>query len=424
MRETVDFLVRNVRRYDADALVDIAIAKGRIVHIGKADLSIAPARSLDLEGYLVSPAFVEPHYHLDKCFVADVSLPEGTLEEQLAASSTGKTALRASHVAERATRMGRLLAGRGVTMVRSFADIDEFAELRILEGLREAKRRLEGIIDLQIVAFPQHGLFTHAGTFDLIVKALESGVDAVGGHPQLENGPENAHRQVRTVFELCRAYDVDADFHVDETDDPSSRWMEETLRVAIEFGWEGRLNLAHCCSLPKQNTGYRESIYALLKAAGATIVSSPTSGLLFRGYGDHDPPRGITTVREIIERGINVAIGQELYQSVFSRHLRFPDPLFTGQLMAYLAKLADDSGLMKVHQMLTLNPAKSLRMKDYGLSVGDRADLVFLKASSIGEALTLLAPERLVLKGGQLVSRSRYCQSTWDPEAHQLSPLA
>ena len=415
MPETVQLLVRNVRRYDDNRKVDVAIADGLIRRISEGNGAFEPAEVLDLEGYVVSPGFVEPHFHLDKCLAAEVALPDGTLAEQLDAFCKAKSHLTAEVVAERAYRMGRILASRGVILVRSFADIDQYADLRILEGLKEAKRRLEGLIDVQLVAFPQMGIFTHGNTRGLLEKALEMGVDAIGGHSELETGKADTLRQIDLVFQLARAFNIDADFHVDESDSRTSRWLEMCARKAIEYGYQGRTNLGHGCSIAHQGPEYRRSVYEILKEADATVVSSPTSGLLFRGHGEANPPRGITMVKEMLDFGINVACAQEAYQSVFSRHLRFPDPLFTGQLMAYTAKLSDEKGLSAVFRMLTGNPAKALRIPDYGLTEGCRADLVFLKASSIFEALTLLSPERMTVKRGRVVARSHFSGSTWDP---------
>ena len=415
MPETVQLLVRNVRRYDDNRKVDVTIADGLIRRISEGNGAFEPAEVLDLEGYVVSPGFVEPHFHLDKCLAAEVALPDGTLAEQLDAFCKAKSHLTAEVVAERAYRMGRILASRGMILVRSFADIDQYADLRILEGLKEAKRRLEGLIDVQLVAFPQMGIFTHGNTRGLLEKALEMGVDAIGGHSELETGKADTLRQIDLVFQLARAFDIDADFHVDESDSRTSRWLEMCARKAIEYGYQGRTNLGHGCSIAHQGPEYRRSVYEILKEADATVVSSPTSGLLFRGHGEANPPRGITMVKEMLDFGINVACAQEAYQSVFSRHLRFPDPLFTGQLMAYTARLSDEKGLSAVFRMLTGNAAKALRIPDYGLTEGCRADLVFLKASSIFEALTLLSPERITVKRGRVVARSHFSGSTWDP---------
>ena len=421
MSDTVQLLVRNVRRYDDNRKVDVAIADGLIRRISEGSDAVEPAEVLDLEGYVVSPGFVEPHFHLDKCLAAEVALPGGTLDQQLEAFCEAKSRLSAEVFAERAYRMGRILASRGVVLVRSFADIDQYAELRILEGLKEARRRLEGLIDLQIVAFPQMGIFTHDNTRRLLEEALEMGVDAVGGHSELETGKADTLRQIDLVFQLARAFDIDADFHVDESDSRSSRWLETCARKAVEYGYRGRTNLGHGCAIAHQSPEYRQSVYDLLKEADATVVSSPTSGLLFRGHGEANPPRGITMVKEMLDFGINVTCAQEAYRSVFSRHLRFPDPLFTGQLMAYTAKLSDEEGLGTVFRMLTGNGAKALGSPDYGLAEGCRADLVFLKASSIFEALTLLSPERITLKRGRVVARSHFSGSAWDPDLERFT---
>jgi cytosine deaminase len=404
--------VQGARRFDTGEQVDIQLIGGKIHEIrsarGSRETQGQDDQVLDLAGHIVSPGFVEAHFHLDKCFASEVELPGGSLDEQLKAFARAKAKFTPDDVAERACRMAKIMLSRGVTTLRSYADVDQTADLRLFEGLREAQRRLKGMIDLQVVAFPQMGIFTHPDTLDLLKRCLSQGINAIGGHSELERSSDDTARQIDLVFRLAREYNVDADFHIDETDDPNSRWLEFCTRKAIEYRHFGRTNMGHACSIIQQDEPYRRQVYDLLREADATIASSPTSGLLFRGLDQVNPPRGITAVKEMLEVGVNVVCAQETYKSVFSRHLRLPDPLFTGQLMAYMAKLSDEEGLRKIFRMLTFNAAKALGVKNYGLEAGCRADLVFLKADSIFEALTLLSPERMVMKDGRVVARSRY----------------
>ena len=400
-------VIRNVRLAGTGEHVDCVIASGRVEQLALPE-SVAGTSEMSGEGFLLTPGFVEPHFHLDKCFSTAGAAPRASFDEHLALIVRNKAAYTDEDVAARACRAGRLLSSRGVTHVRSFADVDTFAGLHALRGVVEARRRLAGVLTVQVVAFPQHGVKANPGAGKLLEEAMRLGADVVGGHPQLEGSAADAAAHIDTVFGLAREFDVDVDFHVDETDRADSYWLERCARAALAHHYEGRITVAHACSLSKQDRDYRLGIYGLLKDAGVTVVSSPTSGLLFRGLDRHDPPRGTTTVRELVEHGVNVACGQELFRSVFSPHLRLPDPLFTGQLMAYVAQMADEAGLERIFGMLTHAGARALRLSAYGVTAGAAADLVLLKADSVADAFTTLSPERVVIKGGAVVARSEY----------------
>jgi cytosine deaminase len=270
-------VIANVRLAATGEAVDCVIRSGRIAEIGPAGATAAEA-AVDGTAFLLAPAFVEPHFHLDKCFSTAGATPRASLDEHLALVARNKRAYTVEDVAERACRAGRLLASRGVGHVRSFADVDGFAGLTAVQGLLEAKRRLAGLLTVQVVAFPQHGIMADPGTDKRLEQALRLGADVIGGHPQLEVSEAAGEAHVDFVFALARAFDVDVDFHVDETDRADSRWLEHCARKAIAHGYEGRIAVAHACALPKQPREYRSMVYGLLQDAGVTVVSSPTPG--------------------------------------------------------------------------------------------------------------------------------------------------
>jgi len=390
--------------------ITIGVRGGHIEHIGDAPPPWSDGERIDASGCLVSPAFVEPHYHLDKCFMTEGAAPEASFEEQVAAVAESKRRYTSETLAERATRAGRILAARGIGRVRSFVDIDPYARLVGFEGMLAARRRLAPDIDVQLVAFPQHGLVDAPETMAMMRHALANGATVVGGHPQLEASPAASLRQIDLVFELAREFDAHVDFHVDETDRADSLWLEPVLRATIAYGWQGRVAVSHAASLPKQPADYRRSIYALMRDAGAVMVSSPTSGLLFRGLDQVDPPRGITTVKELMDAGIPVASAQETYQSVFAPNLRFPDPILNALVLAYAAKLSTDAGLTRVWRTITVDAAKAVdgTATDYGLMVGAVADLVLVKADSVVDAFNRAVPGRTVIHGGRIVAQSTF----------------
>lgn len=364
--------------------------------------------------FLAAPGFVEPHYHLDKCFLSKGADSRLSLDAQLARYAELKRGVTAEVVEQRAVRAGRLLSQLGITHVRTFADVDVFCGLAALAGVLRARDRLSPWLDVQVIALAQHGVFVHEGTLDLLSEALEMGVHGLGGHPQLENSTATGQRQIESLFELAERHQLLLDFHVDETDDASSMWVERCASAAVASSLEGRVTLAHANTLSLQDRASRERVYGMLRTADVTLVSSPTSALLFRHVDNPAGPRGIPPISELLDHGINVAIGQEVFASQFSAHLRLPDPLLTGQIMAYTAWLADDEGLAAVFRMLGENGARALGLSAYGLDEGKDADLVLLRAGSVQDALTD-CQERFVIRAGRLVAHVVQIRSS-DPD--------
>lgn len=406
----MDLIIEGAKEASTGRLVTVGLRDGRIAHLGGALPPRTGDRTIQGAGFLVSPAFVEPHYHLDKCFMTEGAAPEASFEDQVAIVAESKRQYTPENVAERATRAGRLMASRGVGRVRSFVDIDPYARLVGLEGMLEARRRLAPLLDVQLVAFPQHGLIEAPETIAMMRHALSNGATVVGGHPQLEATRADSLRQIDLVFELAHEFDANVDFHVDETDRLDSLWLEPVLRAAIAHRWQGRVAVSHAASLPKQPLAYRQSIYALMREAGAVMVSSPTSGLLFRGLDEVDPPRGITTVKELIDAGIPVASAQETYQSVFAPNLRLPDPILNALMLAYAAKLSTDAGLAHVWRSITVDAARAVEgmTADYRLKPGAPADLVLVRADSIVDAFNQAVPGRTVIHRGVIVAQSSF----------------
>ncbi|MEQ8968290.1 MAG: amidohydrolase family protein [Azospirillaceae bacterium] len=408
--------IRDARRWTDGASIDIDLEDGRIVAVHAAGTGgTFPGAELDAAGALAAPPFAEPHYHLDKAFAEAEPLPGGTLAEQLAAIGRAAADTPEATFTERAVRAAGLMVASGVTTIRTFADIDPHVGLRVFRALQEAKRRLSGLVDLQVIAFPQHGLFTEPGIAGNVERAVAEGADGVGGHPQLERDATDGHRQIERVCTLAREAGVPVDFHVDETDDPASAWLAPVVEGALAAGLAGRMSLAHCNSLAWKPHAERASLIALLAQAGATVVVSPTSGLLFRGHGADDPTRGIAPVRALLDGGVRVACGQEIYRSLFSRNLRYPDPLMSGQLLAYMTRMADDAGLERVFAMLTADAPASLGLAPRHLVPGEPADLVLLDGACVQDVLTRPPPARTVIKAGRVIARSRFAAEIAEP---------
>ena len=402
---------------DTGERVSVGIHAGRIVEVGVSPKGQSASRVIDGHGWLISPCFVEPHYHLDKCFMTSGADPEASFESQVAAVGASKRLYTVETVADRAELAGRLMASRGIGAIRSFVDIDPYCNLVGFEGLKAAKSRLTPLVDVQIVAFPQHGLLNDEQTLPMIRAALKGGATVIGGHPQLEANGDASRRQIELVFELAKEYDVGVDFHVDENDRPDSLWLEAVVRATLRHNWHGRVAVSHAASLPKQPASYREELYRLMREARITMVSSPTSGLLFRGLKDVDPPRGITTVREMLAAGIPVACAQEAYQSVFAPNLRYPDPVLNAQVMAYSAKLSTDQGLKALWHMITDSAASAIGLSDYGLAAGNSANLLLVRAKDVAEVFTTGGLDRIAIHNGVVTAETRFTEMIHLPVA-------
>jgi cytosine deaminase len=399
-------VLRRCRLVDHRQLVDVAISGGRISDIGPNLPQVAD--ELDAGGRLVEPSFVEPHYHLDKCFTGEESLELRTLDEYIAAEAARKRQFTVDDVAERAGRVIEQLVANGVTRMRTQVDVDTSAELRGFEGIQEAAERYRDVIDIQLVAFPQQGIIQDPGSAELLREAMRRGATAIGGHPQLEICRSDSAQHIATVFDIADEFDADIDMHVDETDDPASTFIHDIAVETIRRGRQGRVACGHVCALALYNPYYATKVIELVRRAGITVVTNPTSNLLFRALLDPEPRwRGLTRVRELLEAGVNVVFGQETVKSTYIVTLRNPDPLLTAQILAHGAGMKSLADLDRLWQMMTSSAARAIGLPDHGLAVGRRADINVLDADSPADAIASIAPRRWVLREGRVVAETR-----------------
>lgn len=408
--EPVDLIVRNARLRGRNGLQDLAIDAGCFTAVG-ADLDVAAREELDVDGRLLTAALVEPHYHLDKCFVAREAPALTVLDDYLLLEADEKDGYTVEDVADRAGKAIELLVAQGVTSMRSQVDIDPVCGLTALEGLLAARARYAAVMDLQLVAFPQLGIVSHPEVPGLLREALARGCEAVGGHPQLEATDRDALRHLEIVFEIAQEFDRDIDLHVDETDDPNITYIHDVAALALAKGWHGRVNAGHVCSLALVNEYYAVKLIKLIRRAGITVITNPTSNLMFRAVLDQEPRwRGLTRVGQLLEAGVNVCFGQETINSVFITTWRNPDPLLTAQLLGYAAQLHRREQMDQLFDMMTVNAARALRLENYGLAPGCQASFNVYEAEDGLAALRFTAPRRYVFKRGQLVFENRLSQ--------------
>jgi len=403
----VDLIVKNARAWGKDKPQDFAFAGGRYIDAGKAGATNA-ARVIDARGRMAIPGFVEPHIHLDKALInEDVRVNvSGTLAEAIEIIWERKKRYTVEDIVERAGRVIRSAAANGVTRMRSHVDVDNIGGLRPLEGVLEARRRYAGLIDIEIVAFPQEGILKNPGTEKLLHQAMEMGADVVGGMPFNEASPADSREHIRIAFDIAQKHDADVDMHVDETDNPQARTLEMFAQAAIERGWHGRITAGHTCALAAYPDDYAARVIGLVKEAGMNMIMNPATNLMLQGRHDKQPiRRGITRVKELLAAGVNVSFGQDCVKDTFYPFGR-ADPLEVTLIAAHAAHLSQPEEIEEAFAMPTRNAAKLVRLDGYGMTPGCRGDLVILDAVSAADAITQQADRVCVIKNGRVVAET------------------
>ncbi len=257
----LELILRRTRLEGHDGLYDIGIGRGRIATIKK-KLESQAAIDLDAEGRLASPAFVEPHIHLDKVGVRSMLPPNrsGTLTEAIELSHRTKRAATVEQVADRAGRTIRRTVLAGTTSVRSHVDVDTIGGLTPLLGVLQARKEHADLCEIQTVAFPQEGIECHPGAQDAMRAAMRAGADVVGGMPHWERDRDAAQRHVDFCLDLAVEHDADVDMHIDESDDPRCRTLELLINATEERNWGGRVSASHCCAMAAWDDAYASEI--------------------------------------------------------------------------------------------------------------------------------------------------------------------
>jgi len=408
-------IIKNAKIREREGLVDIEIGdNGKISSIKDAKArEYKDVKIVDAKGFLVTPTFVDPHLHLDKVYTACSGRGSKyeTLEESIEIMHEIKRNYTVEDVKNRAIKAIRESVKFGCTKIRANVDVDNIGGLIPLKGVLAAKEETKDICDIQIVAFPQEGIFRNPGTEKLLYEAMEMGASVIGGMPAAEWLEDLSKKHVDLIFEIAKKYDVDIDMHIDQTKDPGAKSLAYTAWKSIQLGYEGRVTGGHCVSLAYQNQAYADKVMELLKLADFNVCVNP--GILAIMGVDPEPrTRGITRIRELVDKGINVATSQDTICDGF--HLYGTgNPLDYGLLLAYEAQYNSTGTIEKVMDMITYNSAKVMRLKDYGIKVGARADLNIVPVKTVAEAFRVRPPIAYVIKDGDIIAKSEY-KTEWN----------
>jgi cytosine deaminase len=387
----VSFVLRNVVVPDRGEPSDILISGEKIERIVPRGALKADIPGLDCQGNVALPSFVDSHIHLDKAFLIDRSEYQDSVAEKLRVTRELKRGFTKEDVKERALRGLRMAASNGTGRMRTSVDIDPVVGMGSLEGLLELKKDSRHLVDLQVVAFAQEGLFRHSDTIELLRKAMEFGADLLGGHTGMDVDPAN---HIDTMLTLAKEFNVDVEFHVDESGKPDEFWLAKLAQSVIKAGYEGRVSSIHCCSLATVDDRKAKDAIKMVKDAGMCVLVSP---------GIISPTRKITRVSELIEAGVTVALGSDNLRDTWYP-LGNVNLMLSCYLLTAANRLFSGPPFEELHNLITYNGARVLKASDYGLAEGTMADVVILQGESFWQALLAQRPVKAVLKRGQLVS--------------------
>jgi cytosine deaminase len=402
----MDVVIRNANLPDGQCGVDIAIEDGRIAAVGPA-LQVKGAREIDACGDLVTPPFVDAHFHLD----ATLSYGQprinqsGTLLEGIALWGELKPQLTQEALIERAMQYCDWAVARGLLAIRSHVDICD-DRLLAVEALLEVKRRVAPYLDLQLVAFPQDGLLRSPTAFANLKRAIAMGVDVVGGIPHFERTMAEGAESVRILCEFAAGKGLRVDMHCDESDDPLSRHIETLAYESNRLGLHGRVNGSHLTSMHSMDNYYVSKLLPLIREAGVSAVANPLINITLQGRHDTYPKRrGMTRVPEMLAAGIDVAFGHDCVMDPWYS-LGSADMLEVAHMGLHVAQMTGQDAMRACFAAVTETPARILGLQGYGVEAGCHADLVLLDAADPIEAIRLRAARKLVLRRGRVVAES------------------
>ena len=387
-------------------LGDVGIKDGKIAALEVA-LTAKAQEEIDASGYLVSPPFVDAHFHMD----ATLSLGQprlnqsGTLLEGIGLWGELKPHLTVEAIKERALRYCDLAVARGLLAVRSHVDICD-PRLLAVDALLEVRKEVAPYLDLQLVAFPQDGYLRDTGAAKLMETALDRGVDVVGGIPHFERTMDEGKKSVEVLCRIAAERGLRVDMHCDESDDPNSRHIETLTAETVRHGLQDRVTGSHLTSMHSMDNYYVSKLLPLMAEAEMNVVSNPLINITLQGRHDTYPKRrGMTRVPELMDAGVKVAFGHDCVMDPWYS-LGSADMLEVASMGLHVAQMTGVEQMKSCFRAVTEIPAAILGLEGYGLEKGCNADLVILQAADPVEALRLKANRLFVIRRGRIISSS------------------
>ena len=395
----IDTILRNARITEGASTptVDIGIDNGRIATIEPCPNS--DAQVYDLGGRLVTPGFVETHIHLDKsCLLDRISSGQGGLDAAIGEVARLKRGFTPEDVYHRARRTLEKCVLNGTTHLRTHLEVDPVVGLRSLEGILPLVQEFKWAMDIEICIFPQEGLLNNPGTDELIIQGLRRGGTVVGAAPYTDSDP---HGQIDRVFEIAREFDIDIDMHLDFGPNPENMDLDYVCELTERYGYGGRVAIGHVTKLSAAPPDRLEAQTRRLASAGVAVTVLPATDLYLMGrHQEHSMMRGVAPVHRLLEHGVNCTLSTN---NVLNPFTPFGDCSLVrmANLYANICQVGDPSRFTDCYEMVTNRPARLMRLPNYGLTVGQAADLAVLDCDTRAAAVSEVVAPMMAFKAGR-----------------------
>jgi cytosine/creatinine deaminase len=408
----LDLLIHNASLPDGRTSMSVAVQNGQITEVTQGFKADART-SVDAQGQLLTTPFVDAHFHMDATL--SYGLPRvnqsGTLLEGIALWGELKPLLTQEALVQRAMQYCDWATAKGLLAIRTHVDICD-ARLLAVDALLEVKKKVAPYIDLQLVAFPQDGVLRSPGALDNLKRALDKGVDVVGGIPHFERTMADGAASVKLLCEIAAERGLLVDMHCDESDDPLSRHVETLAYETQRLGLHGRVVGSHLTSMHSMDNYYVSKLLPLMREAQLGVVANPLINITLQGRHDTYPKRrGMTRVPEQLAHGLTVAFGHDCVMDPWYS-MGSGDMLEVASMGLHVAQMTSQAAMRQCFDAVTVNPAKLMHLQHFGLQKGCEASFVLLQARDPVEAIRLRAARLKVWRKGQLIAESAPAQST------------
>jgi len=395
----MDLLIKQARLEDDAELVDIAISEGKITAVAR-NIEESAATTIEAKGKVVIPGLIESHIHLDKALIADREPNNsGTLQEAIQVTAKLKPTFTEEDIYDRAKRALEMLIVHGTTAVRTHAEFDPAQGFTGFDTIMRLKEEYRDLIDIQVVAFPQEGIFKAPGTDKMMIEAMEKGADVVGGIPY-NDAPANEH--IDLIFEIAKRFDKDIDLHQDFADEADDTSIVYLCEKTIAEGYQGRVSVGHLTALHAMKPDQLAEVIDLMVKAQINVMPLPATDLHLGARNDaYNVRRAVTPIRKLRDAGVNICLGSNNIRNAFTPYGN-GDLIQIAMLAVPVAHLGGADDLPTVLPMITTNTAKALNIKDYGIAVGNRADLILLDTQRKADVLIDIPERLMVIKNGRI----------------------
>ena len=399
-----ELLVKNANLPDGRIGIDIGCESGKITAV-EAGITAEAKETVDATGWLIAPPFVDPHFHMDATL--SLGMPRmnmsGTLLEGIALWGELKKLQSTEEIVERALHYCDLATAMGIGAIRSHVDTCD-DELKGVQALLDVRERVKDYIDLQLVAFPQDGVLRDPKALENTIRALDMGVDIVGGIPHFERTMKQGAESIKLLCELAAERGLMVDMHCDESDDPLSRHIETLSYETQRLGLQGRVAGSHLTSMHSMDNYYVSKLIPLMVEAGVHAIPNPLINIMLQGRHDTYPKRrGQTRVRELRDAGITVGFGSDCVMDPWYS-LGCADMLDVAFMGLHAGQLSSRKDMAWCFEAVTESSAKIMGLEKYGLSTGCNANFNILQAQNSIEAIRLRAHRISIIRNGRIIA--------------------